>query len=264
MCGLIETDLQKNYEVFVKDHYSKEYFTGDPSRSAYIDYANDKAMITKNLKKYLQQIITIKPKGKVLDVGCAMGFFVELARNAGYDAYGFDPSEYAVEKAQKLVGKTKIKHGTISSITYSKKVFDVMTLFDVFEHLADPAGDIAKLSTYLKDDGIMVIATGDTQSVAAKVLKRHWTFYIPPQHLFFFNRSTLTSVLAMAGLFPVEWFRIGKWLSLRYILHLAKTAGESRLGWLLEKVALKYHFGTVSLYVPLRDNMVVIAQKKKI
>lgn len=260
-CGLGMTDLQKDYRSFVKGHYSKGYFTGDPRYSAYVSYKDDKPIVVRNMRKFLREVKQYKPHGKLLDVGCAMGFFVELALANGYDAYGFDPSDFAVAEAKNLVGEKRIALATTETVEYPKKSFDVITLFDVFEHLADPQKDIAKLLTWLKDDGIIVIATGDSQSLAAKVFKRRWTFYIPPQHLFFFSRSTLDSFLKRLGLQPVRWFRIGKWLSIRYVLHLARTTGESKLARLLYPLIQKMKISKIPLFVPMGDNMVVIAQK---
>ncbi|MBP9814610.1 class I SAM-dependent methyltransferase, partial [Candidatus Woesebacteria bacterium] len=219
-CQFAQTDLAKNYITFVKDHYSKGYFLGDPTRSAYANYELDKPMIVRNMRKFLGKILQKKKSGKLLDVGCAYGYFVELAQSAGFDAYGFDPSAYAVSQARKLVGKSRIAQGTISEVRYKENTYDVITLFDVFEHLQDPVTDLKKLRRMLKPDGIIIIATGNAQSFAAKVFGRRWTFYIPPQHLSFFTKANLQTFMSQVGLFPVEWFGIGKWLSLDYILHL--------------------------------------------
>jgi 2-polyprenyl-3-methyl-5-hydroxy-6-metoxy-1,4-benzoquinol methylase len=256
-----QTELGMDYEVFVRDHYNKGYFTGDPSRSAYVNYKEDKLYIVRNMVQFMNRVNKYKPAGNLLDVGCALGFFVELALSRGYDAYGFDPSSYAVGEAGKLVGSKRIKKGTITSVTYPTKSFDVITMFDVFEHLSDPGADIAKLSTLLKDDGIMVIATGDTESSMAKTLRRRWTFYIPPQHLFFFNKKTMTTLLARYNLKTIEWFRIGKWLSLRYVLHLARTTGESKLAHSLYVLMERSRAHSVPLYLPVGDNMVAVIKK---
>lgn len=260
-CGLAQTDLHKNYEQFVAEHYNKGYFTGDPTRSAYVNYKDDKRFIVRNMRRFLRKVKEYKPAGKLLDVGAALGFFVELALQEGYDAFGCDPSSYAVAEAKKLVGPGRIKQGTIGSVTYPRKSFDVITLFDVFEHLSDPGGDIQKLSTFLKDDGIMVIATGDAKSLLATILKRRWTFYIPPQHLFFFNKKTMTTLLTAHKLAPVEWFRIGKWLSLRYVLHLARTTGESKLAHRLYALMNRLKAHHVPVFLPVGDNMVVVVRK---
>lgn len=260
-CGLGRTDLSGNYEAFVRNNYDKGYFTGDPARSAYVNYKDDKPFILKNMRQFMRRVEKHKPHGKLLDVGCALGFFVELALSKGYDAYGFDPSDYAVGEAKKLVDADRIKEGTISSVSYKPKSFDIITMFDVFEHLGDPGRDIAKLKTFLKDDGILVIATGNTSSLMAKVLKRKWTFYIPPQHLFFFDKKTMATLLAKYNLRVIEWFRIGKWLSLRYVLHLARTTGESKLAHHLYTLMHRWRAHNVPLFLPVGDNMVAVIRK---
>jgi len=260
-CGLGETDLKTNYDRFVKEFYSEGYYGGDPSRSAYVNYEKDKPYIVRNMKKFLSYVSIYKKRGKLLDIGCAFGYFVELARSKGYDAYGIDPSAYAAKRARRLVGKNRIQEVTIKSAAYQKESFDVITLFDVFEHLSNPLSDMKKLNALLKKDGVIMIATGDTDSIAARIMKRTWTFYIPPQHTFFFNRANATYLLERAGFTPIHWHRAGKWLSLGYILHLARTIGESVVAEYLYRAIQHTVCMKIPLYIPMYDNMVIIARK---
>lgn len=261
-CALVRTDLGATYDTFVRRFYSREYFEGDPTRSAYSDYEHDKPLIVRNMRKFLSFIKRHKIEGRLLDVGCAFGYFVELAQSHGYEAYGFDASVHATKEARVLLGTEKIKHGTVRSVSYRKKSFDVISLFDVFEHLDTPLLDMKKITTLLADDGIVILATGDTQSLAAKILKRRWTFFIPPQHLYFFNKKNVTMLLREAGLEPVSWYRVGKWLSLGYVLHLARTTGESTFADMLYKKIDKTFLMRIPLYIPMKDNMVIVARKR--
>lgn len=262
-CGLYQTDLKKNYEAFVKEFYGKGYFSGDPSRMAYSSYSKDKPYIAKNMHTFLQKVKQYKPTGKLLEAGCAYGYFLDLALKEGYDAYGFDPSHHAVLEAQKRISGNRIKEGTIGNVRYPGKKFDVIVLFDVFEHLSDPIKDLEKLKNVLADDGILVIATGDTGSIMAHVLKRRWTFFNPPQHLFFFNQKNFATLLAKVGMKPVSLFRVGKWLSLEYVLHLAETGAESYVGRMLHRTIGRTFLGRVPLYLPVMDNMVAIIKKEQ-
>lgn len=261
-CLFAQTELETNYLTFVRDHYSKGYFQGDPTRSAYANYELDKPIIIRNMKKFLSHILKKKQKGTLLDVGCAYGYFIELANRYGFDAYGFDASHHAAMQARKLVGADKVQEGTVSDVVYKDKSFDVITLFDVFEHLQDPIGDLVALKRFLKDDGIIVIATGNARSVAAIVFGRRWTFYIPPQHLSFFTKTNMKIFLHRVKLVPIEWFSIGKWLSIDYILHLAKTTGESIVAVYIHRFIAHLPFSRTPLYIPVKDNMVVIAKKQ--
>lgn len=261
-CGLIRTDLNRNYDDFLKIQYSKGYFTGDPSKMAYENYLEDKPYIVRNMIKFLNLVRAYKPTGRLLDVGCAAGFFVELSLSAGYDASGFDVSDYATQEAAKLVGKSRIKTCSIGDSQYPANSFDVITLFDVFEHLSDPMADMKKLATYLKDDGVIVIATGDTGSWTARVMGRRWTFYNPPQHLFFMDKNNFHQMVRKCGLEVVKWARIGKWLSLGYVLHLARTGAESALGGILYILIKLLKLGWWPLFLPLGDNMIAVLRKK--
>lgn len=261
-CGLGMTDLKEDYGEFLNQFYTEGYYTGDPHYGAYVHYRNDKPNTMRNMKKILKKIQMQKSNSTLLDVGCAYGFFIDLALANGFDAYGFDASSYAIREAKTLVGD-RAKLGTVQSVTYGKRSFDVISLLDVFEHLSDPVKDLRKLRSVLKDDGIIVIATGDSDSFMARLLKRRWTFYVPPQHLFFYNRSTLTRFLTSVGLAPIAWHRVGKWLSLAYVFHLARTTGESKLAQSLYPFIRKTRLGTLPLYLPVKDNMVVIAKKMR-
>lgn len=260
-CALACTDLQGDYRRFVNRYYRKGYFTGELSCMAYSNYEDDKPYIVANMRKLLFFLSLYKRTGRLLDVGCALGFFIELAGRAGYDAYGIDPSNYAVVRAKKLIGVERIRKAILSDLRDSSETYDIVTMFDVFEHLADPGRDLDITRKLLKDDGIVVIATGDTDSVFGKMLGRRWTFYTPPQHLYYFNRTNLTKLLWKKGFEPVAWMRIGKWLSLRYVLHLARTGGESTVAEYLYRFVNLLRLGKLPLYLPVKDNMVVIARK---
>lgn len=259
-CDLRQTEFREDYDKFTQRFYGKGYFNGQTEYGAYANYKHDKVYIKKNLAKFIKRIKSHKASGRLLDVGCAMGYLVELALDEGFDAYGFDPSKYALSAAStKLIGR--IKKRALATTNYPVRSFDVITLSDVLEHLQDPLVDLVKLKTFLKEDGIVLIATGDTGSLAAKVLGRRWTFYNPPQHLFFFNRQNLTTLLARAGFVPFNWFTIGKWLSLRYMLHLARSVGENNLAKIFYPLINK-NLGRLPVYLPLYDNLGVLARRK--
>lgn len=264
-CGLKSTKLTVPYAQFIKEFYTAGYFTGVSSAGAYSNYAVDKPYIVRTMGKFLTALKAVHPSpARLLDIGCAYGYFVELALAAGYDAYGIDPSSHAAGRA-KLRFNARVWEGTIGSVKFFPDThFDVITMLDVVEHLADPRADLRRATRLLADDGRILIATGDTESMAAKLLGRRWTFYIPPQHLFFFNRKNFTTLLLESGLEPVRWFRVGKWLSLQYIFHLARTTGESGFAKWLYPLMEALPFGRIPLYLAMGDNMVVIAKKKSI
>lgn len=261
VCKLTMTEFHKQYASFVKQFYSKGFFTGDPRRSAFSSYEKDKQCISKNLQQVLEKIKPfVHPGVTLLDAGCAMGFMVELARVHGYEAFGFDPSSYALSRASSEI-KQFLSKATIETASYPKNFFDVITLTDIIEHVSNPIVDLQALRQFFKKDGLIVIATGDTQSIAAQILKKHWTFYIPPQHLFFLSKGNLTMMLRQAGFTPITWFRVGKWLTLEYVVHLAQSAGNYWWARYMHTVITWLRIGKLPIYLPMQDNMVVIAKK---
>lgn len=264
-CGLLFYDFKKDYSLFLEKQYSAGYFTGEKKLRSYFDYGLDRKNIIRNMGWYLEEIKKLKVKTKneslkILDVGCAYGFFLEVAAKAGFDVYGIDPSAYAVSQAQKKFGE-RVKKGILETVRLAPASFDVVTLFDVFEHLKDPAAELQQIHRILKKDGLLVLATGDSGSFWAKLAGKKWTFYNPPQHIFYFNQVNVRRLLEENG-FKVERItKTGKWLSLRYILHLGSTVGESRLAGILYGFVKDNFLGRLSLYLRLNDNMVVFAKK---
>jgi SAM-dependent methyltransferase len=262
VCNLAKTNLGKPYDKFIKEFYGKGYFTGDVAYSAYSGYLQDKQYICRNLEKQLKRSSRFKSNGKLLDVGCAMGYLVEIAAKAGYDAYGFDPSEYAISKADKLIVK-RVKVSDIDNVSYPKSTFDIVTMLDVLEHLNDPILSLQKISGFLKKDGILVIATGDTDCLTAKLMGRLWTFYNPPQHLFFFTRANLMTLLDRIGFEAINWQRIDKWLSLQYVLHLADSDSHIPFTGTIGKLVNRFGLGSLPVFLPIRDNITVVARRKR-
>ena len=108
---------------------------------------------------------------------------------------------------------------------------------------------------------LLTIATGDTNSLWARLNGSRWTFYNPPQHIFCFNQENIKRILGECGFKIVRTAKNGKWLSLRYVLHLARTVGESKFAESLYWKVKDNLLGKIPLYLRLNDNMVVFAVK---
>lgn len=95
--------------------------------------------------------------GKLLDVGCAFGFFVEYMKNRGFDAYGIDVSKYAIGRCAKF-GKNRFRVGNIErGTTFPKNSFDLVSAFDVIEHTKNASKALINIYGTLKNDGIVAI-----------------------------------------------------------------------------------------------------------
>lgn len=259
-CNLFRTVLPQEYSQLLKTYYSEEYFTGSEKRAGYADYFSDQQATRLNARNYLKLIGQFKDKGRLLDVGCAMGIFLEEALH-NYQVQGIDPSAYAISQVRKKF-RHRVKQASLSSFRFKENSFDVITLLDVFEHLDNPRKNLKKLRSMLKLGGIIVINTGDANSLLAKIQKDNWHYFIPPQHLYFFSKSNLLTLLQSEGFEPIYTNSQGKYLSLRYILHLARTIKKSKSAGFAYKLIHKTFIGKAIVYLNLFDNMTIIAQKK--
>lgn len=259
-CRLYALLLNEPYPKFLKRYYDEGYFRGDPNRCAYADYQGDEKIIKKNMKVYLQEILRFKKGGKLLDVGCSLGFFLELAKEAGFETFGIDISSYALSEAQKR-GLTDLKLGELSQVDFPQNSFDVICLFDVIEHFQDPRAELSRANKLLKEDGILIIETGNLKSLFARLLGKRWYFFAPPQHLFIYGLGQLKTLLSQASFQIVHSTTTNKWASLRYLAHLAASIGHVPLMHRLSRLLNKNHLGTWPMYLPLNDKILVSAAK---
>lgn len=266
-CNLYSLKLNKKYEDFLSSYYQKGYFTGDKTIRAYANYQADKPNILKNARNLLSKLPK-NTKGNLLDIGCAMGFFMEEAQKFGFNPFGIEISQYAAEIAQQTF-PNQVYLGSVEDFFAKKEKlpvfkniqFDVVILSDLMEHLLDPRKILSEISKYLKNDGYCVIQTGNIDSFWARFMGRNWHFLAPPQHLYFFSQTTLTELLRQSGYKVARIINEGKYLSLPYILYMTKYMNIPKVGdflcWLINKTFLN----KISLKINLFDNMIVYAQK---
>ena len=260
-CGLYRTHLPGSYIKFLTSYYAKGYFTGRTNRAGYANYIDDSAVIKRNARKYLELILKHKLMGRrLLDIGCATGVFLAEAKTSGFKPFGIDASSYAVTQAQKVFN-SQVKLGILSTVKFPPRSFDLITMFDVFEHLHDPIQDLDRCHRLLENNGLLVINTGNTNSFLAKLEGHNWHFFIPPQHLYFYSTANLKALLRAHGFRVLTTYHTGKHITLRYLWHLMRTINHSRIADLCYRLFHRTFVGKISLYLNLHDNMTLIARK---
>jgi SAM-dependent methyltransferase len=136
---------------------------------------------------------------RLLDVGAAAGYFVEQARAAGWDAEGLEPSRWASAYAREQL-RVPVAEGTLESAAIAPASFDVVTFWEVIEHVPSPRDFLADVARVLKPGGSLFLSTPDSGSLVARVLGRRWLGWNKvPEHLFFFDRGSLIRLLDQAG-----------------------------------------------------------------
>ncbi|WP_161491887.1 class I SAM-dependent methyltransferase [Bradyrhizobium centrolobii] len=156
-------------------------------------------MLRREFARTVEFIQHRKPQGRLLEIGCAYGFFLDEARRAGFEVSGIEPAEAAVAHTGDL--GLNVVCGLLSEATLnSLGTLDVIVLLDVIEHLPDPQEALALCTDHLRPDGIIVLTTGDFGSLAARSTGAHWRLMTPPQHLWFFNCDSIASLAHSVGL----------------------------------------------------------------
>ena len=201
-----------------------------------------------------------KAEGSLLDVGCAQGGFLEVAQQSGYKVQGVEVSTAAASVA---IGERglKVVNSDLVSAGFEDNIFDIITLWDVIEHLQNPAKTITEAYRILRPGGIILVSTGDAASRWAKVTGRYWQLMTPPQHLAFYSSKSLIKFFQKHNFVVRHLEHPGKRSRVDFILFKAReTFGKCVTP--LQILANVFGFGSKRVYLNLYDIMVVLAEKK--
>jgi len=149
----------------------------------------------------------------LLDVGAYTGVFVEIAGRHGWEAWGLEPSQWAVGEAR--THGLRMIEGTLETADLPEAWFEVVTMWDVIEHVTDPSDQIQRAYRLLKPGGVLAVHTMDIDSLFARVMGGRWP-WLMEMHIYFFSRRTLSAILEKAGFRVVGSVPQGRYLRLGY------------------------------------------------
>jgi SAM-dependent methyltransferase len=206
--------------------YSAEYFT--EGGAGYPDYIADERTHRRQARTYLKRIAKLGVSaGALLDIGCAAGFFLDEARRNGWRVQGCELSAYAHAHASRNLGLDVARAGFLDpTFAPRPQSFDVITLFNVLEHIPDPTGVADKLFTLLRPGGHLVVETWDPNSWLARLLGSRWPTYAPPTVLYCFTKRTLGRLFEPGRWTPISYRPSMKWISLDHGLSLLEYEAE--------------------------------------
>lgn len=259
-CGLIFVYPQPKLSK-IKKIYSQNYFKNTNSNSiGYENYHEDKPNIIKTFEKRFRNIENLYPeKGKILDLGCAMGFFLEVVENHGWKPYGVEISNYAANIAKKSFGD-KIFNGTLDEVSFPDNFFDIITMWDYFEHVFNPLKELSKVRQFLKKDGLLILSTPNTDSLPHKIFKDRWMGYKDQEHLYYFSEKNATMLLEQSGFKVLKSEKVGKYISLDIFI---KRLGlyNKFLSNILKSLQSKTDLPNFSFYINPLDIICFYAKK---
>ncbi len=154
-------------------------------------------------------------KGRILDVGCGFGLFLDVARRDGWEPYGIDVSDVAISYARSTLGLANVERSDLSSAAFPDAHFNAVTLWNVLEHVPDPMTTMREVRRVLASDGTALVrvpnmlvhnALWRVRPLLRPLLNRfhkelppYLGGISPPQHLYGFTPRTLTALLLQAG-----------------------------------------------------------------
>ena len=183
----------------------------------YRDYVDARALKLATMRRRLP-VISAQARGpRLLDVGCATGFFIEAALEAGFDAAGIELSPVAIRLARPEV-QARITCGDVNTLlSTDSRRFDVVTAFDIIEHTLDPAAFLDDIGRVLAPGGLLVLSTPDTGHWLRTVMRARWPMLQPDQHTYLFSKAAMRTLLVDRGYDPVRIEATRKVLTLEYL-----------------------------------------------
>lgn len=198
---------------------------------------------TLNQKKRLLLSTTKLSEGKILDVGCGTGSFLEIMKNAGWEAVGLEPN---LEARELTIAKNIECYESNYLFNLPDKQFDVITLWHVLEHVHDLYNYIIQFKRLLKENGLLLIAVPNYTSSDASHYDAFWAAYDVPRHLYHFSPKSM-NVLLEKHQFNIDTIK-PMWFDSFYVSLLSEGYKQNDLGFLK---AIKH--GTISNYKALMN-----------
>jgi SAM-dependent methyltransferase len=246
-CGL-EWQVPFPDEAGLRSLYGPEYFARWGVSDA-TSLERVRAMKHATYRTLFGEIRRHRRSGRLLDVGCAAGFLLEVAGEQGFEAFGLDRNPEAVRMARERFGD-RVEQGSLESGAFPGVTFDVVTLIDVLEHVADPAELLDAILPRLEPGGVLAAVLPNRASWMRRILGSRWPHYVA-EHLYHWSPRNLDRFLSQRG-WEVRAIRTGlrKTFTGNYL-----TAYAARVGsWLPPGLAL---LGDRHLRIPTGEMLMI-------
>jgi len=262
-CGLVYVTPRLTEEA-IQGLYADHYFgSPDAGGLGYRNYTAEQECFLQTFRRRMRWLETYgEPGGRLLDVGCAAGFFMQIGRERGWEVYGVEPASRMAQFARSELGLA-VFGGKLREAGFPSGSFDAVTLWDVLEHLTDPRQDLLEVHRVLRAGGLLVLETQNIASWAARVLGKRWLHYGNQLHLFHFSPQTVSRLLADTGfrVLKITVETAGKVCSLRVVVDRLKRVSETAATTAGALIRQWPSLAQRSLYLNPGDEMIVCAHK---
>ncbi|MCZ6512670.1 MAG: bifunctional glycosyltransferase/class I SAM-dependent methyltransferase [Nitrospinae bacterium] len=252
-CGLVFNETRHDAKKLL-DFYSN---VEDPTYLKNID---------SRFKTFRYNFAKIKPRlpasGKLLDIGSYCGISLKVAHENGYETLGVEPSKWAAGYSEEVM-QERVFQGVLRDLPAEEGPFDVITMWDVMEHLPHPVEEMKRIHSRLKPGGVFAFSTLFIDNWYPKIMKERWPWYMD-MHLFYFTLDAMNQLLTKAGLQLVHHQKYTHVITLEYFffkLDALGVFGAKFLGDAIGKTSLRnfmipFSFGDIQLFICKRlDNL---------
>ncbi|MEI6437692.1 MAG: class I SAM-dependent methyltransferase [Candidatus Omnitrophota bacterium] len=191
-CRFAQADLSLTPAQW-QNLYTTKYFFGEE----YADYLSEEAPLRRNFRRNLAFMSRFCPSGKLLEIGCAYGFFLDEAQR-NYTVTGVDIHAEGCAYAREHFNVNALT-GDLLTMPLELASYDAIVMWDVLEHLPNPREFVARAQSLLKPGGTLFFATLDITSWLATFQGAHWRQIHPPTHVSYFSRKALNILLDTSG-----------------------------------------------------------------
>ena len=208
VCGSSELNTLENFsKAFLCKCKSCSFVFSEkiPSEIELINYYNGygrndylSPITIKRYHELLDKMEVFRKTNRILDVGCGIGYFLEVAIERGWEVYGTEYTDKALEICSKK--GINMMQGKLDSANYEQEFFDVITSFEVIEHINNPNQEIQHFQRILRKGGLVYITTPNFNSLLRYRLKEQYNVITYPEHLSYYTPYTLNKLFSLNGL----------------------------------------------------------------
>lgn len=185
--------------------FSEKIPTTEELDNYYKNYGVNNYLSPLTIKRYnelLDQFEPYRKTNRILDVGCGIGYFLEEAKKRGWQVYGTELSEESADIC--LQKGINIEKGILNIKNYKPEMFDVITSFEVIEHINNPKDELAIFNTILRVGGLVYVTTPNFNSLLRYRLKSAYNIITYPEHLCYYTPKTLSKAFKLSGFKKVK------------------------------------------------------------
>ena len=166
----------------------------------YEGYGRNDYLSPITIKRYnelLDEFERYRKSNRILDVGCGVGYFLQVAKERGWEIYGTEYTDKAIEICE--AKGASMKQGVLNADNYPSGYFDIITSFEVLEHINNPQEELHSFNKILRKGGLVYFTTPNFNSLLRYRLKSYYDIITYPEHLSYYTPSTIKKVFKRTG-----------------------------------------------------------------